>query len=182
MRRISGWIGPATLVVLAIVLSEVPGIQQAGQTIDDHREALFAATIGLAALGFTVFMGGILSMLMASGNAMSHEEIEAAIGQRRFAGQPSVWRASAHRVFGATAGQEASGEASFAGFKDAWRSGEWRRDTQWRRLFVIAAGAIMLFYGLFGLLLVVGPMHIKVLAAGATAYVTAMTVRGFARA
>jgi hypothetical protein len=40
----------------------------------------------------------------------------------------------------------------------------------------------MLFYGLFGLLLVVGPMPIKVLAAGAMAYVTAMTARGFARA
>ncbi len=182
MNCISGWIGPAALVVLAIVLSEVPGIQQAGQMIDAHREPLFAATIGLAALGFTVFMGGILSLLMASGNAMSHEEIETAIGARRFAGQPSIWRASAHRVFGAATGRQASGEASFAGIKDAWRTGEWRRDTQWRRLSVIAAGAIMLFYGIFGLLLIAGPMHIKVLMAGAMAYVTAMTVRGFARA
>jgi hypothetical protein len=182
MTRISGWLGPAALVVLAIVLSELPVMKQAGQVIESHRALLLPAAIGLAAFGFIVFMGAILSMLMASGNAMTHGEIEAAIGQRRFAGQPSVWRASAHRVFGATAGQEASGEASFAGFKDAWRSGEWRRDTQWRRLSVIAAGAIMLFYGLFGLLLVVGPMPIKVLAAGAMAYVTAMTARGFARA
>ena len=182
MKRISGWLGPAALVVVAIVLSEVPGIQQAGQMIDDHRGPLFAATIGLAAFGFTVFMGGILSMLMASGDAMTHDEVEAAIGQRRFAGQPSVWRASAHRVFGAAAGQQASGEASFAGIKDAWRTGEWRRDTQWRRLFLVGAGAVMLVYGLLGLFLVIGPVHIKVLFAGAMAYVTAMTVRGFARA
>jgi hypothetical protein len=182
MKRIAGWLGPAALVVVAIVLSEVPGIQQAGQMIDHHREALFAATIGLAALGFTVFMGGILSLLMASGKTMAHEEIEAAIGARRFAGQPSVWRASAHRVFGAAAGQQASSEVSFAAIKDAWRTGEWRHDTQWLRLFVTGAGAVMLFYGLFGLFLVVGPIHIKVLFAAAMAYVTAMTVRGFARA
>ncbi len=85
-------------------------------------------------------------------------------------------------MFGAAAGQQASGEASFAGIKDAWRTGEWRRDAQWRRLFVIAAGAILLFYGIFGLILVIGPVHIKVLFAGAMAYVTAMTVKGFARA
>jgi hypothetical protein len=182
MNRISGWIGPAALVVVAIMLSELPVMKQAGRVIDSHRALLLPAAIGLAAFGFTVFMGGILSMLMASGNAMTHEEIESAIAERRFAGQPSVWRASAHRVFGDAAGQQASGEASFAGIKDAWRTGEWRRDTQWRRLFVIAAGGVMLFYGIFGLLLIVGPMHIKVLVAGAMAYVTAMTARGFARA
>ncbi len=182
MRRILGWIGPAALVLLAIVLAELPQIQQAGQTIDGYREPLLAATIGLAALGFTVFMGGLLSMLMASGTAMTHEEIEGAISQRQGFGRATIWRVAAHRVFGAAAGQQATSEASFAGVKDAWRTGEWRRDTHWRRFFLVAAGALMLVYGLFGIILVVGPTHIKVLVAGVMAYATAMTVWGFARA
>jgi hypothetical protein len=182
MKRIPGWIGLAAVVFVAIVLSEVPGIKQAGQMIDRHQDSLFAVTIGLAAFGSAVFMGGILSMVMASGDAMTHEGIETAIGQRWDAGRPSVRRASAHRVFGAAAGQQASREASFAEVKEAWRAGEWRRDTEWRRWFVIAAGAGMLFYGIFGLFLVVGPMHIKVLVAGVMAYVTAMLVWGFVRA
>jgi hypothetical protein len=182
MRRIRGWLGPAALVLLAIVLSELPGVKQAGQTIDDYREPLLAATIGLAALGFAVFMGGVLSMLMASGTAMTHEEIESAISQRRGAGQPFTFRASAHRVFGTAEGQQATNEASFAGVKDAWRTSEWRRDTHWRRFFVIGTGAVMLFYGIFGIILVVGPTHIKVLVAGVMAYGTAMSVWGFARA
>ena len=40
----------------------------------------------------------------------------------------------------------------------------------------------MLTYGLFGLFLVIGPGPIKVLVAGALAYATAMTARGFVRA
>ena len=182
MRRIRGWIVPAALVLLAIALSEVPEVRQAGQTIDRHKEPLLAATIGLTALGFTVFMGGLFSMLMASGTAMTHEEIEGAISQRQGAGQPSTWRFAAHRVFGAAAGQQASYEASFAGVKDAWRTGEWRRDAYWRRFFVIGAGAAMLFYGIFGIILILSPTHIKVLVAGVLAYATAMSVRGFARA
>src|SRR5688572_8202831 len=92
MKRMSGWIAPA-LVLLAYVLSTVPGITQAEQLIDRHKESLIAATISLAALGFTVFIGGILSLVMASGEAMTHEEIEATISSPRVSGDSSFWRA-----------------------------------------------------------------------------------------
>lgn len=182
MKRLLGWAQMFGLLLLAIVLSELPGINQAGQMIDRHREPLLGLALGLTALGFTVLMGGILSMLMASGEPMTHQEIEGAISQRRRAGEPAVWRVSAHRVFGAAAGQQASSETSFAGMKDAWRSGEWCRDAQWRRLFLAASGAGLLFYGLFGLFLVIGSGPIKVLVAGVMVYATAMTTRGFTRA
>lgn len=182
MKRLLGWAQMFGLLLLAIVLSELPGIKQAGQMIDRHKEPLLGVAIGLTALGFTVFMGSILSLLMVSGEPMTHEEIEGAISQRRGAGEPAVWRASAYRVFGAAAGQQASNETSFAGMKDAWRSGEWRRDPQWRRLFLAASGAGLLFYGLFWLFLVIGPGPVKVLVAGAMLYATAMTTWGFTRA
>lgn len=177
-----GWIGPAALVLAAVVLSEIPQVRAAGQVIDRYREPLLAAAIGVAALGFAVFIGGIVSMLMVSGTPMTHDEIEGAISQRQGIGQAATWRFAAHRVFGAAAGQQGSYEASFAGVKEACRTGDWWRDTQWRRFFLISFGGLMLFYGLFGVLLVVGPMHIKALVAGALAYATAMMAWGFAHA
>ena len=182
MKQLLDWARMFGLVLAAAVLSEMPGIKQACQAVDRLRDPLLGVAIGLAALGFAVFMGGILSMLMESGEPMTHEEIEAAIAQRRGASEPAVWRASAHRVFGPAAGQQAANETTFAGMKDAWRSGEWHRDPQWRRLFLVASGAALLSYGLFGLFLVIGPGPIKVLVAGALLYATVMTTRGFARA
>ena len=145
MKHLLDWARMFGLVLAAAVLSEMPGIKQASQAVDRLRDPLLGVAIGLAALGFAVFMGGILSMLMASGEPMTHEEIEAAIGQRHGAGEPAAWRASAHRVFGPAAGEQAANETTFAGMKDAWRSGEWRRDPHWRRLFLIASGAALLF-------------------------------------
>jgi len=182
MKQLLGWLRMFGLVLAAAVLSEMPGIKQAGQAVDRLRDPLLAVAIGLTALGFAVFMGGILSLLMASGEPMTHEEIEAAIGQRQGAGEAAAWRASAHRVFGPAAGQRAANETTFAGIKDAWRTGEWRRDAQWQRLFLIASGAGLLFHGLFGLFLVIGPGPIRVLVAGAMVYATVMTGRGFIRA
>jgi hypothetical protein len=170
------------VVLLAAVLSELPGLKQAGQAIDRRHDPLRGVTIGLTALGFTVFMGGILRMLMASGKPMIHKEVEDAISRRRSAGNPVVWRASAHRVFGVAAGRQVATEDSFAGMKEAWRSGEWRRDPHWRRLFLVASGAGLMMYGLFGLFVVIAPGPIKVIATGALLYATVMTARGFARA
>ncbi len=181
MKSLLGWARMIALFLVAALASELPPVKQVVQVIDRVRDPLLTVAIAVAALGFTVFMGGILSMLMASGDPMTHEEVEGAISQRQRAGEPYVWRASAHRVFGVAAGRQVAGEASFAGMKEAWKSKEWRRDSQWRRLVVIATGAALLFYGLFGLFVVLGPPPIKVLMAAAMLYATVMTIWGFAR-
>ena len=182
MKRIMGFMGSAALVLLAIVLSEVPVIREAARMIDEYRQPLLFAAVGLAACGFALFMGGVLSMLMASGTPMTHDQIEGAISQRQGIGEPAVWRSAAHRVFGPAAGQQGSYEASFAGVKDAWATGEWRRDPLWRRFFMIALGAMMLGFGMFGAMIAAGPNYLKVLLFGALAYATFMTARGLARA
>lgn len=181
MKRLAGWALAAGVFLLAAILSELPWFKQASQAIDRRHDPLLGLAIALTAFGFIIFMGGILSLLIGSGEPMSHEEIEGAISQRRNAGEPAVWRASAHRVFGAAGGRQAANEASFAGMKEAWRSGDWIRDSQWRRVFIICSGAGLLFYGMFSLFVVIGAPPIKVLMAGAMAYATIMTIRGFAR-
>jgi hypothetical protein len=146
MKRLRDLAQTLGVVLLAAVLSELPWLKRAGEAIDRLHDPLLAVTIGLTALGFTVFMGGILRQLMAPGEPIT------------------------------------AGEDSFAGMKEAWRSGQWRRDPHWRRLLVVASGAALLMYGLFGLLLVIGPGPIRVIAAGALVYATVMTARGFNRA
>ena len=70
---------------------------------------------------------------------MSHDEIGAFL--RRWcdmAARPNIWRASTYRVRGSRAGRQAEMEASFANLKAAVRSGDWWRDTGWRRVVVTA--------------------------------------------
>jgi hypothetical protein len=182
MRQFAGWTAMFGLLLVAAVIAELPFVTPWIQTIDETHDRLLGVAAGVAAFGFVVFMGGILSMLMASGDPLTHEEVEATLSRQRGMGEPAVWRASAHRVIGTAVGRRAANEATFAGMKEAFRSGEWRRDPQWRRLFVITFGAALLFYGLFGLFVVVGPPLVKVLMTGAMIYVTGMIAYGLARA
>ena len=60
--------------------------------------------------------------------------------------------------------------SSLPAMKAAWRSGAWRRDPPWRRLFVTALGAALLTIGLFGIFIVIAPWPVKILCAGAILY------------
>ena len=183
MTRVPGWLWAVLLLLAGIVLSEVPILKSAERMIARSEGPLLALTIGVAVCGFAVMMGGIFSMLLAGGASMTHEEIEDSMRRQRDASSlPYVWRRSTYRFSGVAAGQQGSMEASFSGIKDAWRTGEWRRDPHWRRLYVIAAGGTMLAFGLFGIFIVIGPMPIKVLMFGALAYATVRTAWGFAHA
>ena len=61
-------------------------------------------------------------------------------------------------------------ETTLPAMKAAWKSGEWRRDSQWRRVFTIATGAGLLTFGLFGIFVVIAPWPVKVICAGAILY------------
>jgi hypothetical protein len=76
------------------------------------------------------------------------------------------------------AGREAHVETSVAAMIAAWRSGEWRRDPEWRRVFVITAGASAFAFGMLASFIVAGPPHVKVLVGAALLYAIVMTVRG----
>ena len=183
IRKLRRWLAMAGVLVAAIVVSELPPLQRLDRAISSHAPLLLGLAIALTVIGFSLFMGGIIAMLMAGGEEMSHEDVEESSRSIRDAASgPRVWRVSAYRVLGRTEGRQVANETSFAGMKDAWRSGDWARDPQWRRLFIIAAGAGMLCYGMFGIFVATGPAYLKLLLAGALAYATIMVVLGFARA
>jgi hypothetical protein len=74
------------------------------------------------------------------------------------------------------------GSASLAEMKAAWRTGAWRRSPRGRRVFAMAAGALLMVVGVFGIPFVLGSAGIKLLVAAAWAYVAFQLVRGFRRA
>jgi hypothetical protein len=74
-----------------------------------------------------------------------------------------------------------SGEASVGSIKQAWRLRSWRYHRRWLLLFVMMLGAVLLFFGLFGFIFVIGSPGIKLLMGGALLYAVAMVVWALSR-
>jgi hypothetical protein len=122
--------------------------------------------IPLIILGFMMFMGGVIWMVISKGNPMTHQEVEQLSAQAAF---PTSSYARV-RLRGRTVGRQAEMRTSFHAIKEAVRTGAWIRDPQWRMFFVIASGAGLLFVAGFGVGVVAGPPVIKVMMSGALAY------------
>ena len=73
-------------------------------------------------------------------------------------------------------------ETTLPAMKAAWKSGDWRREGPWRRVFATAAGAGLLTFGLFGIFVVIAPWPVKILCAGAILYVAFEVIRGLRKA
>jgi len=167
--------------VLAAVLTAIPGVGRVDEYIEAHQRALLLITGGVALLGFVVFMGAILDLLIVSGQPMSHAELEDPAARRQV-WRPSAWKAARYRIRGRTAGAQAHGEFRLTDLKAAWRSGAVWRDATWRRNLAVTAGALTMGLGLFAVMFVLGPLPIKLIIAAAVTYATVRLVGGFWRA
>ena len=72
--------------------------------------------------------------------------------------------------------------SSFASVKQAWRLRSWRYHRRWRLLFAMMLGAMLLFFGLFGLMFMLGSAGVKLLFLLVMLYVLFQSLRGFSRA
>ena len=72
-------------------------------------------------------------------------------------------------------------ERSFREIKSAVRAGQ-RFAPRWRRVFVVAVGALMMACGMFGFFIVAGPPVIKLILMTVCGYALIRTVWGFWRA
>jgi hypothetical protein len=66
--------------------------------------------------------------------------------------------------------------------KEAWWAGAWRRETVWRRRYIMTLGALLLAIGVFGMAFSVFPPPVKVLAGGALLYAMGMISWGLWKA
>jgi uncharacterized membrane protein YiaA len=72
-----------------------------------------------------------------------------------------------------------SDEARIWRVRKAFRDGEWWSVPRWRRLTLMMLGAILLFYGLFGLLILLSPPGLKFLLFLVVVYATGRSVYAF---
>jgi hypothetical protein len=171
-------------VFAVLVIGEAsPPLHALERTLAPHRSALLAGVIGLSALGFACLMGGAIHMALRGGQPMRHAEIEAMARRGRdAAAAPYAYRRSTYRIRGRAVGTGSEDTVSFAEVKAAWRAGAWRVSARWRRIFLMAAGALLMLVGMFGVPFVLGGPGMKLLVLAVWGLVLVQLVRGFRRA
>lgn len=166
----------AALLVAAVIAELVPELKELATWMEDRRQPLVMATGAAAALGVFLLVGAVIAMLMQGGEPMGHGDVENHQRSMRDAQTPQrVWRASTYRLWGKGAGAEAHDAFSLAQFKRALASGVLLRDPVWRRRSCAAGGAVLIFIGLFGVLIVVMPLALKLVLAAIVLYAVART-------
>jgi hypothetical protein len=136
LRRLAARYGfVASLVlggfILAVAAEVVPVLRDVVAFIDRHWRPLFTVTAGAAAVGFVLFIGGIVYMALTSGRPMSRRGVEGLSQRIR------------------DSGRQGEIETSFGQIKAAWRQRAWRYDARWRYTFLIIGGAFLMGFGLF---------------------------------
>ena len=138
-------------------------------------------------LWLTIIMSIVGILTLALAQFLPHPRLPANMRREEVEAQspPIKFREDNTRTggrFSRTIGGEFSGEASFANTKEAWRRSSWRYDRRWRLLFVMMLGAICLFFGMFGLFIVVGSPGVKFLMISIILYAVVRTIWSFSRA
>lgn len=173
-----------TILLLWLVGPHVPGAQYLDSAVSPHATVLLIITIGLASTGLILLIVGLTGLMLVKGQQMSRPDVLRMKSRRPQSSVDATYLAgvSVEHFRGVAMGVEAYDEFSFAGLKQAWRSGAWRTDPQWRRRFIMTCGGLGIFYGGFGILFAAGPVGVRILALCAIIYSTVQTVRAFRRA
>jgi hypothetical protein len=137
--------------------------------LEVHQTALLTICAILTCAGFITFMGMTLYILLSPQPPSSVSSTA-----------PPIARSSTAQRWSAST--QFQTEASYASIKVAMRNGDWRRDRQWRLLFITMAGALVMSVGLVCLFLVLAPLAVKLIILAAVAYAVAVVAWGFASA
>lgn len=177
-RRLQGWLsrlGVILLVLLLIAVGEwlppMPAVQRFQDAHPAVNQALIVVTLAMTILG---------TLLLAFTQFLVH------VPDSRRAPQAQTLRGTAStkgwRWFfaGKMVSAGFSDEARMWRLRKAFRDGEWRRVPRWRRFTLMMLGAILLFYGLFGLIILLSPPGVKFLLFLVVLYATARSVHAFA--
>jgi hypothetical protein len=177
------WAGTLAIVLAAMVLGTLPPFQRFHVWTTGHQRALLWVTIPMGAVGFVLFMGGIIHLVLTQGRPMRRQEIDEMEQRRRkLRAGPAVWSGYRYRTFGLAVGAQAEEGATFSEIKDAWRTRAWEFSPRWRRMFLLMLGVALLVVGLFGSLFAIAPAGVQILIAAALVYSAVRAVIGFARA
>jgi hypothetical protein len=186
VRRGTGHIAVAGLLVVGLAVIQLGFMRDLLDTMVAPGHRAIAATVTVAAVGFTLLIVGGMRLALARGHPMTRAEIEEQARDIKYGPQgrtgPLSYSRSAYRIFGPAQGTEGEQEVSFHDMKSAWRSGAWRRDSSWRTVFMMTAGGLLMLFGGFGIAVVAGPMVVKILCGGALLYTAVQLVAAARRA
>jgi hypothetical protein len=183
-RRVGALLLMLFVLAVAMALGEaVPALKDLERQLARHESVLLAITIGMAAIGFALFMGSIVVRIFGNPTGpLTATEVEDLSRSVNMEARPAFGRVTRYRFRGRSAGSSLSERFTLREAKDAWRRGAWRTDSRWRSNFVVMLGVMLLTVGLFSTFIVVGPSGVKLLCAAALAYAAGRTVAGFMRA
>ena len=169
-------------VLLVLILAPaLPPLAAAEAAMREHRTLLIAVTVSLAALGFAMLMvGAVLLALAGQRKVVTGQEAEEVYERQMSVGHRYATYEA--RFEGQAAVASGTDTTTFRDMKQAWRYRAWRHDARWRRIFLMAFGALGMLYGGFGIAIVTGPPAVILLCGLALLYATVMLARGFARA
>lgn len=184
VKRLGGFAVMLGVFFAAMVVGEViPALKDLEHLIARHEARLLAITIGMAAVGFVLFMGSVVVRIFGgAAEPMTNTEVEDLSRSVRMEARPVFARVTRYRFRGHSAGSSFSDRFSFREAKDAWRQRAWRASPRWRSNFVVIGGVALLTIGLFGTFIVIGPNGVKLLCAAALGYAAVRTFVGFVRA
>ncbi len=163
----------AALVVIAIgeLLPPLQAVQNALAANPQLNQALMALTIGMTAAGvFLLAFTQFLVKVPDSRREQSAVTMSAEMGGSRW---------SRRFFYGISLRAGFHDEARMWQLKRAFQKGEWWSVPRWRRFTLMMLGAALVFYGLFGLIFIIGTPGIKLLALLVLGYGTIRTVWAF---
>jgi hypothetical protein len=189
--RRRSWLREKLLLALGVIVAlaiigigeALPPMQRLHSWVELHQRQILWITIPLLVVGFVLFMGGSIHLVLTRGTPMSRKEIDALTARTRMlAREPALWRGSVYRTRGIAVGSGAEEVFSIAEVKTAWHIRAWEVSPRWRRRFAVLIGVALFGTGLFATLFVFAPAGIQLLLAGAWIYAAVRTVNAFVRA
>lgn len=159
----------AAIFAAAVLIDQFSALKQLTAYLNDHPEPYRALAFGLAILGLLLLLVAFLLGII-DGRRMTEAEAQHFMQPRH------------GRFRGAATGQKFRGEATFRELKDAFRSGEWRRDRTWGPMVIGLIAVPLVLYGMFGFFFVIGAPAVKLLCVGVVLYATARTLWAFWKA
>ena len=176
-NRVRGWLawlGYLLLCLLIIAIGEwlplMPTLQRFQEAHRTSNQALIAITVIITSLGtlllaFTQFIVRVPDPRFKS-QSQGFKTRDVLQGPRSFFSGIFIFAGF-------------SDEAPIWRIKQAFQDGEWWSKPRWRRFTLVMLGAILLFYGLFGLLILLSPPGVKFLLFLAVVYATGRSVYAF---
>jgi hypothetical protein len=177
MRDFLRWFVTLVLALVVIIgANSIPALKRIDVFTEQHRTPLVAITLSITIVGWLIFMGSLIYYSVKGGSPLSSEEVEETARQVKFR-NASV---STYRFRGKTWGKGFADSFSLAEAKRAGKG--WWKDPRWRRNLIVGGGGLIMGFGLFSLLGVLGPVGAKVLLGAAMLSAVVRLARAFMRA